>query len=513
MRTLPLFLATLFLSALSAQTTLTPLCQYQAPPGAAYIDQINFFYGNQPARRGSDANHDGYDDFIKAYGLTNLSGVDIVCFWGRPVLSNTPDCIYNWPSAGISGACVTWHGDLNGDGLNDFVATYQGYESMYAVVSFSDSPFNINPDLTFQFPYWGGFQALNGGYDFNSDGFDDILCVDNDSEYWEGNVDILFGGNPMDTAVDVHIQGSEAGQVRVGYQYAVGDVNGDGLDDLILSRQGFGDGAPLYLDIYNGGPAFKNPEVSLSLSLPHPLMSDSDLLANGDINGDGCDDICVPYNDSLYVFWGSESMSMDSSAFHIENSQPLPMQSNAFYCNINNDAYDDLGIRMWGEDQVDFYLGGAYFESQPAYSIGITPCLSSGGIGVDLGDLNGDQHDDVLVSDGGTFNTATVYSLNPVATADPVMPAGEWIQNYPNPFRRSTTFSYKLPDHNTVNFRIEIFNLKGQNIRDLPVNSSLTTSWDGRDSWNHPVASGMYLYRFTGPGFSSEVKKMLLIKQ
>lgn len=503
--------AILLFSTSYAQTTLTPLCQYQAPPGAAYIDHINFFYGNQPAKRGSDANHDGYDDFIKAYGLTNLSGVDVVCFWGNPVLSNTPNCIYNWPSAGISGACVTWHGDLNGDGLSDFVATYQGYESMYAVISFSDSPFNINPELTFQFPYyWGGFQALNGGYDFNGDGYDDILCVDNDSEYWEGNVDILFGGNPMDATVDVHIQGSDANQVRVGYQYAVGDVNGDGLDDLILSRQGFSDGAPLYLDIYNGGPAFNNPEVSLSLSLPHPLMRESDLLANGDINGDGYDDICVPYNDSLYVFWGNESMILDSSTFYIENSQPQPMQTNAFYCNINNDEYDDLGIRMWGENHVDFYLGGENFQSQPAYSIAITPCLSSGGIGVDLGDLNGDQHDDVLVSDGGNFATATVYSLNPVATDDPVLSEGISIKNYPNPFKYSTTFSYTLSDQRIADYRLEIYNIKGQRIRDIPLCSSVTTSWNGRDSQNHLVSSGLYFYRLVGPTYSSQIMKMIL---
>jgi len=505
--------ALLFFSASYAQTTLTPLCQYQAPPGADYINQIRFPYESQPAKRGSDANHDGYDDYIKAFGYTNTSGVDVVCFWGNSVLSNIPNCIYNWPSENISGACVTWHGDLNGDGLNDFVATYQGYMGMYAVISFSDSPFNINPDLTFQLPYWGGFTAFNGGYDFNNDGFDDILCVDEDSQFHEGNVDILFGGNPMDTTIDVHFQGSEPYEIRVGYQYAVGDINGDSIDDLILSRQGFGDYDPLYLDIYYGGPAFKNPEVSFSLTLPHPFMKDSNLLANGDINGDGYDDICIPFYDSLYVYWGNEGMITDYSTFYIENSQTQLMQTIAFYCNINNDEYDDLGIYMWREDHVDFYLGGENLPSQPTYSITITPCLSTSGIGVDLGDLNGDHHDDVLVSDGGTFNTATVYSLNPSDADDPVMPAGEWIHNYPNPFKHSTTFSYKVPDHNMMEFRIEIFNIKGQKIRDLSVNGSLTTCWNGRDSQNHLVSSGIYFYRLIGPRYSSKIMKMILINQ
>jgi len=506
--------ALLFFSASYAQTTLTPLCQYQAPPGADYINQIRFPYESQPAKRGSDANHDGYDDYIKAFGYTNTSGVDVVCFWGNSVLSNIPNCIYNWPSENISGACVTWHGDLNGDGLNDFVATYQGYMGMYAVISFSDSPFNINPDLTFQLPYWGGFTAFNGGYDFNNDGFDDILCVDEDSQFHEGNVDILFGGNPMDTTIDVHFQGSEPYGIRVGYQYAVGDINGDSIDDLILSRQGFGDYDPLYLDIYYGGPAFKNPEVSFSLTLPHPFMKDSNLLANGDINGDGYDDICIPFYDSLYVYWGNEGMITDYSTFYIENSQTQLMQTIAFYCNINNDEYDDLGIYMWREDHVDFYLGGENLPSQPTYSITITPCLSTSGIGVDLGDLNGDHHDDVLVSDGGTFNTATVYSLDPSDADDLVMLEENSIKNYPNPFNPSTTIAFHLPQPSSAS--LTVYNAKGQLVKTLLSDTALSAGkhsyfWDGKDKDGCEVATGLYLTCLKAGGKCLS-RKMMLIK-
>lgn len=256
-----------------------------------------------------------------------------------------------------------------------------------------------------------------------------------------------------------------------------------------------------------------NPSVSLSLSMPYPFMNDSDLLANGDINGDGCDDICVPYNDSLYVFWGNESMIIDSSTFYIENSQPQPVHANAFYCNINNDEYDDLGIRMWGENHVDFYLGGDNFQTQPAYSIGIAPCLSSAGIGVDLGDLNGDQHDDVLVSDGGNFNSATVYSLNPVANDDPVLLPGDCIKNYPNPFNPSTTITYQIPASGSV--RLEIFNIKGQKVRtlvnDLQNAGSHSVVWNGTDQSGRLVSSGIYFYHIVTDR-STSTRKMLLLK-
>lgn len=126
---------------------------------------------------------------------------------------------------------------------------------------------------------------------------------------------------------------------------------------------------------------------------------------------------------------------------------------------------------MWGENHVDFYLGGVNLPSQPAYSVTITPCLASAGMGVDLGDINGDHHDDVLVSDGGTFNTATVYSLNPVGNDDPVAPgvSGDlFIVLSPNPISRAgQALNIDLKGSaQTVGdpVVVEIFNIKGQSV-------------------------------------------------
>jgi hypothetical protein len=85
--------------------------------------------------------------------------------------------------------------------------------------------------------------------------------------------------------------------------------------------------------------------------------------------------------------------------------------------------------------------------------------------------------------------------------------------NYPNPFNPSTTISFSLakPGRTTL----AIFNLKGQLVTRL-VNTDLSQGlhsvvWNGKDTNNRSVASGMYFYRIESGDFRA-VKKMLLMK-
>jgi len=69
------------------------------------------------------------------------------------------------------------------------------------------------------------------------------------------------------------------------------------------------------------------------------------------------------------------------------------------------------------------------------------------------------------------------------------------VQNYPNPMKNSTTFSFsniKLTAHTSI----EIYDLKGQLINSLPVDKNQTNVvWNGTDFHSHPVSNGIYLYK------------------
>ncbi len=85
-------------------------------------------------------------------------------------------------------------------------------------------------------------------------------------------------------------------------------------------------------------------------------------------------------------------------------------------------------------------------------------------------------------------------------------------QNYPNPFNSQTTISFLLNTENTENTELNIYNIKGQQIKQYSIfNDQSSISWDGTDENNKQVSSGIYFYKMSIGGFSS-VKKMILMK-
>jgi hypothetical protein len=90
------------------------------------------------------------------------------------------------------------------------------------------------------------------------------------------------------------------------------------------------------------------------------------------------------------------------------------------------------------------------------------------------------------------------------------------LTNYPNPFNPSTTITFELSAEDSENAKIEIYNLKGQKVRTLhpSPNRSLgmkSVIWNGKDSNNKAVASGIYFYKISTDK-KTAMKKMLLLK-
>ena len=87
------------------------------------------------------------------------------------------------------------------------------------------------------------------------------------------------------------------------------------------------------------------------------------------------------------------------------------------------------------------------------------------------------------------------------------------ISIYPNPFNPSTNIVFELTKND--NIRLDIYNLKGSHIINL-ANDIYSTGrhsiiWNGEDSNNIPVSSGIYFVKFKTSNVL-ETKKLLLIK-
>ena len=86
------------------------------------------------------------------------------------------------------------------------------------------------------------------------------------------------------------------------------------------------------------------------------------------------------------------------------------------------------------------------------------------------------------------------------------------LSNYPNPFNTLTNIQYDLPT-NIEKANLEIFNIKGQKIKQLLVIRNLSSvEWNGKDKNNNTVSSGIYLYRLIFENYISRSKKLILTK-
>mgnify|MGYP001282631286 CR=1 FL=1 len=101
-----------------------------------------------------------------------------------------------------------------------------------------------------------------------------------------------------------------------------------------------------------------------------------------------------------------------------------------------------------------------------------------------------------IMPEGVSFVGAIARQLgSPTSVSDPTTPAVTSISCYPNPFGEAGT---TIKTKNSSVSRVEIYNIKGQKIRELNVEAkSQEIHWDGRNYNNQECPAGLYFMRVT----------------
>ncbi|MDP3025289.1 MAG: FG-GAP-like repeat-containing protein [candidate division Zixibacteria bacterium] len=226
--------------------------------------------------------------------------------------------------------------------------------------------------------------TLSGVGDINQDGFEDLAVG---QRRW--NTFIYFGSKNFDTIPDVTFS-------SFSYHISHGDINGDGLSDLLLTPMG-----KIY--IYYGGIDFDTiPDDSVVNNATYFGWN----FACGDINGDGYDDIAgwSEYN-KVFVYLGGAKISTQP-VYLLQGSPNYFGIDGLAIGDINGDDYGDLAVSTSERYPVDttyIYFGGIELDTIPRVKL-------IGG-GVVLGDMNGDGYTDLITTKGTYLGGTAIDSV------------------------------------------------------------------------------------------------------
>lgn len=287
-----------------------PCAAKPGPPFPAFLS-LDSLRGSMQGQSGIvlDLNGDGLEDLVvgapRAHGRGGANGALLVYLAQRAICGPTgsysarPSIL--WEGDGNLGWSLAALGDVDGDGKADFAA---------GAISGSSEEVSLAGTVTI---YRGGDRPRN--------------------------LSILSGENALD---------------KFGYALATGDLNGDGIPDLIA-------GAPFHSpspDLYQKGAVyvFFGPGYDPGSAVKIPATPANGglgfSLAAGDINGDGVDDLLLQASGKVIAYYGAKgSFIPDPAGPEAVFSGPDAGFGRAINVlwDLDGDGFKDIGV---GADQA-----------------------------------------------------------------------------------------------------------------------------------------------------------------
>ncbi|MEV0729361.1 N-acetylmuramoyl-L-alanine amidase [Polymorphospora sp. NPDC050346] len=297
--------------------------------------------------------------------------------------------------------------DFTGDGRDDIVTFTHGSLADVYVSTSTGSGFAGTSVKWNDFFGLSGETTLTG--DFNGDGRDDIVTFTHGTL---ADVHVaLSTGAAFAGATKWHDWFAPGGEVA-----AVGDFNGDGRDDIATFTRGTTN--DVYVALSNGS-AFIGTEQKW-----HDFFGlNGEFPAVGDVNGDGRDDIIVFTQGpntlaDVYVALSNGSGFGASAKWHdlfaVGNEQPR-------IGDINGDGRDDI-VTFTCDGNADVYAATSTGSSFAGTTVKWHDFFCIAGEFPYLGDFNGDGKDDIVVFTKGTTNDVHVA----LSTGTTFGPAAKW---------------------------------------------------------------------------------------
>src|ERR1700722_13611117 len=331
----------------------------------------------------ADFNHDGFADVIALSSVLPASGPGSS---NLKVFLSTAAGAFAAPTLTADGTDPLYlaTADLNGDGFKDLVSA--SYDDGVLAVFFNDksSPGTFNTPLVLNSP--GASQVAIA--DMNGDGLPDLISAD-------FNVSLFLQTSPGTFAAPIALYAGGANWV------AVGDLNGDGAPDVALT-----DAVGVKVLMHAGAASATTyaPPATVFTQSANLDVAGANIIAIADVNGDGLNDLVITDPGPTGGTTSTVNVLLQDSANHGSFLAPVsyPIAAQDLPQSI---VLKDLQ----GSGKLDIVIGGQqtvtvllHDPANPGKFLAASIYPAAGANEIAVADINGDGKPDIVVSNGVT---------------------------------------------------------------------------------------------------------------
>ena len=326
-----------------------------------------------------DTDNDGLNEFV-IYG--NDGSIRVFSFDGA-------NYVQEWTADIGSITRGNAIGDVDGDGKNEIVAGTElsGTDGAFFVFQFQ-SPSSYILEASVTIPSEAGIHDVSVG-DTDGDGQLEIVV----GEYWGVHV---YSFNGVGYALDWQIFGT------INFWSDVGDVDGDGIDEIIAARNG----QPQNIFIYSYDSP-NNYVVSYTITSPSSGGRPFEV-RTGDSDGDDVDEILVGDETGLACLY-----DYDTGTSNFQLAFQFDADVDAYGLDIGDSNNDGLGELAIGDGSGNFFVFG-YREGSynrhwtTRFQSPYPPFVKT----VRVGDANNDGKNEILIGNGDILHICSARLID-----------------------------------------------------------------------------------------------------